>query len=160
PDADLPGLERWALELGEPERAARLIENHGTHRTLSGRDDWRAVSRQLADHHEVVAVLARRVEAVALVEADGGRVGLDRHGDAPVPRMSGLLEQRVEQLLPHTVPPTRGHDRDRELRRAVRDEAVARLVGAEQPEPRGADRVAAFHRHDTDIPRPAPVVDV
>src|SRR5689334_579748 len=56
-----------------------------------------------ATHDEAALRLAGRLEAVALVEPDRGRVLLHRERERGVPLLARSLEQRIEQLLAETM---------------------------------------------------------
>ena len=82
--------------------------------------------REALEHREGAVVVAHLLEAVPLVEADGGGIVLDAQRDARVAVRARPLEQAVEQLLADALAAAAGDDRDRQLGRLLVDEAVAR----------------------------------
>src|SRR5436190_23894961 len=93
---------------------------------------------QPRQHRPAAAALADLVEAVAFVEPERWIVRLDAERDLLEAVLLGLCEEGGEQLLAVASAATRGDDGDRQLRRSLVDEAVARLALLEQAVPRRA----------------------
>src|SRR5690348_13535849 len=102
--------------------------------------------------------LGDALEAEAFVVADLPRIGAE--ADRLVAFRAGALEQRLEQLLPRALAAPARDDGDRQLGRALVDEAEARLAVGEEAVPGGAVRMRAVHRDHACVPAPPPVPDV
>src|SRR5205085_11954870 len=111
---------------------------------------------QARQHGPRAAALADLAEAVPLVEAESGIVGLDAERDLVEAVLLRLREQADEQLLAVALATARRHDRDREFGRLLVDEAVARLPLLEQPVPGGADVAGVGVRDHGGVAGPAP----
>src|SRR5204862_7588951 len=98
-------------------------------------------------------------EPVPLAQLHRRAVGLDAQADLLVPVRAGTVEQCGQQLVAEALPPAARHDRDRQLRRLLADEAVARRRSLEQAVPRGTDRLKAVDEDERGIARPPPAVD-
>ena len=100
-------------------------------------------------------------EPVLLVEGDERRVlPLDAEAERAVAVGARALAERLEERLADPTAAPARHDRDRELRRLLVDEAVARRVAPEEPVPRRADREPVVDRDEHRVARPPPALDV
>src|SRR5206468_4648928 len=86
----------------------------------------RAASSELVAHDQSATVLPDSDESVPLVEVQRRVVGLDAEADRGVALPARLLEQRFEQLLAVPLAAAARDNRDRQLRRLLVHEAVAR----------------------------------
>src|SRR5262245_31714899 len=111
-------------------------------------------------HGPAAAALADLLEAVALVEAESGVVGLDAERDLPEAVLLRAREQAAQELVSVALAAARGDNGDRQLRRLLVDEAVARLALLEQAVPGRADVARVAVSDDGRIARPAPAHDV
>src|SRR5581483_2451000 len=117
-------------------------------------------SVQRCQHHRRPGPLAHLRESVVLVEVDRRIVGLDAEADPREAVLARGVEQRAEQLLAEPPAALAGDDRDRQLRRLLVDEAVARLVLLEEPVPGGADGLELVDRDQGVVAAAAPAGDV
>src|SRR5581483_7149656 len=113
---------------------------------------------QACDHRHRMRVAGDDLEAEALVVRRLVRRRAEADGRVAVGPRS--VEQSFEKLLARALAPVRGHDRDRQLRRVLVDEAEARLLRGEEPEPRRAVRMRPLEREDAGVARPPPVLAV
>src|SRR5581483_6403597 len=113
---------------------------------------------QACDHRHRMRVAGDDLEAEALVVRRLVRRRAEADGRVAVGARS--VEQSFEKLLARALAPVRGHDRDRQLRRVLVDEAEARLLRGEEPEPRRAVRMRPLEREDAGVARTPPVLDV
>src|SRR4029450_3787034 len=120
----------------------------------------RAALTELGPHRGRPVALVHLREAVPLIQVYRGAVRRDAEADRPVPLRAGAREQRVHQLAAKAVAALAGDDRDRELRRLLVDEPVARRRLFEQAVPRRADREALVERDHGRIAGTAPVLHV
>src|SRR3954454_7049078 len=111
---------------------------------------------QPRQHRPRAAAFADLAEAVALVEAERGIVRLDAERDLLEPVLLCLREQAHEKLLSIALATARRDDRDRELRRPLVDEPVARLPLLEQAVPGRADVARVRVRDHRGVTRSAP----
>src|SRR4029450_1551492 len=115
---------------------------------------------QAREHRPAATGFAHLVEAVALVEAQGRVVRLDAQRDLLEAVLLRLREQRREQLLAVAPAAARRNDCDRQLRRLLVDEAVARLTLFEEPVPRRSDVACIAVRNHGGVAGAAPAHDV
>src|SRR3989442_15879219 len=117
-------------------------------------------SGQAREHHERTAPLIGLLEPVPLVEVERRVVRLDAEAEPRKALRAGALDQGLEQLRTVALPAHARDDGDRQLRGLLVDEAVAGLVGREEPVPGGADRLEALDRDDGRVAPPPPALDV
>src|SRR5687767_5955032 len=114
-------------------------------------------SERPAHGDAVAAVLAEAFEAVLLVERQQWIVvARDAQAQRAVALGTRPVDQRLEERFAEPPAATARNNRDRELRRLLVHEPVARMAAVEQPVPRGPDREPFVDGDQRRVPRPPP----
>src|SRR5215211_7487493 len=115
---------------------------------------------QVEAHRPGAVGLLDLLEPLFLEDVHGGAVVGDAEAEAFVALLAREVDERREELGADPVATPARHDRDRNLRRLLVDEAEAGLVVVEQPVPRGPDGKAALQCDHGGIAASPPPGDV
>jgi hypothetical protein len=132
-------------------RARPGADGRRRRRTPGGRAPQLGREGQRQQHRVRAAVSADPDEAEPRVEPHGRVVLLDGQGQARQTRLGGRAQERLQQQPADALAAPSGHDAHRDLRHRLRDEAVARVVGRQEPPPGRADRSCAVGRHERPV---------